>query len=205
MQTDILLKQVISSLDELKTSIAKFEKHPSPSTDYTEQLHQSLVNANKLVSAYLVMKHQKDVAPDLDLHLKVMAVTDAAKTVEQMPVAEPQPELKAEPEPERKPEPVKEPEPEVIKPVIQQAAAPEVAPVQPATKINISINDKFRFINELFKGNVNEYNIAVEQINTLKNNDEGVVYLKGLKSIYGWDDEHEMVKKLHLLTQKRFL
>ncbi len=77
MQTDILLKQLYSSLGELKATIEKFEKHPSPSTQYTEQLHSAIYHSNKLVSAYLVLKEQKDVSPELNLHLKLMNVPTA--------------------------------------------------------------------------------------------------------------------------------
>ena len=72
MQTDILLKQLQSSLAELKISIEKFEKHPSPSTQYAENLHLSIQQNNKLVSAYVVLKEHKDLSPDLNLHLKIM-------------------------------------------------------------------------------------------------------------------------------------
>jgi len=51
MQTDILYKQLITKLDELKMAIERFERHTPPSTAYAEQLHHSINEANKLVSA----------------------------------------------------------------------------------------------------------------------------------------------------------
>ena len=66
------------------------------------------------------------------------------------------------------------------------------------------MNDKFRFINELFAGNANEYNIAIEQLNTVNSVEEANAYTKGLKSIYNWNDDHEMVKNMNGLIHKRF-
>lgn len=205
MQTDILLKQLNSSLSELKIAIEKFEKHPSPSTQYAEQLYAAIANSNKLVSAYLVLKEKKDVAPDLDLHLKLMSVPTAEEkkiVVDIEPVQETKPvETKTEVIPEvPKAEPVVEAKTIIAQPVVQIDSQIKSLP-----KLAISINDKFRFINELFRSNANEYNIAIEQINGLSTMEDTIVYLKGLKDIYLWDDEHEMVKKLYSLTQKRFV
>ncbi len=201
MQTDILLKQLNSSLGELKTAIEKFEKHPAPSTEYAEQLHSSIYKANKLVSAYLVLKEQKDVSPDLNMHIKLMNIPaqDERKTL-----VEP-----AKDEVIIKPAEVKKEEVkpiEIKEPIIE--TPPTVVEVKPPVKnypsIAININDKFRFINELFASNANEYNIAIEQINSVSSPIEMTNYLKGLKSIYNWDDEKEVVKTLYTLANKRF-
>jgi hypothetical protein len=199
MQTEILQKQLQSSLQELKTAIEKFEKHPSPSTQYAEQLHTALHVSNKLVSAYLVLKEHKDISPDLNLHIKLMNV----------------------PTPEEKNA--------IVEPIKEQIAVSESAPVnqekitdkldydKAATqaseikvekefpKIAVNINDKFRFINELFASNATEYNIAIEQINTTQSLDELNNYLKGLASIYSWKEEEEVVKTLTSLAKKRFI
>ena len=69
---------------------------------------------------------------------------------------------------------------------------------------SISDNDKFRFINELFASNSNEYHIAVEQMNAVSSLDDMMSYLKGLTSIYEWKEDSEVVKNLFALAQKRF-
>jgi hypothetical protein len=85
----------------------------------------------------------------------------------------------------------------------------EIAEVKIAVKefpkLTITINDKFRIINELFESNATEYNIAIEQINAVSSKIELDSYLKGLKSIYNWKDDSEVVKTLYTLAQKRFL
>lgn len=200
MQTDILQKQLQTSLQELKTAIDKFEKHPSPSTQYAEQLHTAIHQSNKLVSAYLVLKEHKDVSPDLNLHLKLMNVPTAEeKAAIVVPIKE-----------QEAIEPVKEiVKPiEVIKePVIEKVIEPivEIKPqAKEFPKMAININDKFRFINELFDSNATEYNIAIEQMNSVNSLNEMMSYLKGLTSIYEWKEDSEVVKNLFALAQKRF-
>jgi hypothetical protein len=97
-------------------------------------------------------------------------------------------------------EEVKAPEVEkVVEPVV------EVKPqVKELPKMIININDKFRFINELFEANATEYNIAIEQINAVSTLIELNNYLNGLKSIYEWKDDSEVVKNIYALAQKRF-
>jgi hypothetical protein len=210
MQTDILQKQLQTSLQELKTAIDKFEKHPSPSTQYAEQLHNAIHQTNKLVSAFLVLKEHKDVSPDLNLHIKLMNVPTPT---EKAAIIEPIKEQVVEPTVVLVKEDVK-PIEEVKLPVIEKVTEPvaEKTPAQvtetPITKelpkITININDKFRFINELFASNATEYNIAIEQINVVSTIHELNNYLNGLKSIYEWKEDNEVVKNLFALAQKRF-
>ncbi|MBI3520271.1 MAG: hypothetical protein HY062_13070 [Bacteroidetes bacterium] len=203
MQTDILQKQLQSSLQELKAAIDKFEKHPSPSTQYAEQLHTAIHQTNKLVSAYLVLKEHKDVSPDINLHMKLMnvpTIEEKAAIIE--PIKEPEVV-------ESKPIVVEDVKSmEAVKEAVVEKVTPPVIEVKPAAKelpkIAISFNDKFRFINELFAANAIEYNIAIEQINTVTSLHELNNYLKGLASIYMWKEDNEVVKNLFTLAQKRF-
>ena len=203
MQTDILLKQLHSSLAELKATIDKFEKHPSPSTSYAENLHFAIHQTNKLVSAYLVLKEHKDVSPDLNLHLKLMnEPTQEEPKVIIEPIKE---SVLFEPtvEPKDTTNTITQfPESTVEK--IAEIAEVKIA-VKEFPKLTITINDKFRIINELFESNATEYNIAIEQINAVSSKIELDSYLKGLKSIYNWKDDSEVVKTLYTLAQKRFL
>ncbi len=71
-------------------------------------------------------------------------------------------------------------------------------------KLNIGLNDKFRFINELFKQNTSEYNIAFEQLNALKTWDESELYLNSLKELYLWKENSDNVKYFYSIAKKRF-
>lgn len=200
MQTDILQRQLQTSLQDLRVAIDKFEKHSSPSTQYAEQLHTAIHQTNKLVSAYLVLKEHKDVSPDINLHMKLMSVPS---TEEKIAIVEPIKQQVVV-------EPVKEkdiPIESVKDFVIEKVAAPiiETNSIEKEyPKMSININDKFRFINELFASNANEYHIAVEQMNAVSTLIEMTNYLRGLKSIYGWDDDNDVVKNLYALAHKRF-
>jgi len=203
MQTDILLKQLQSSLAELKISIEKFEKHPSPSTQYAENLHLSIQHTNKLVSAYLVLKEHKDVSPDLNLHLKIMneqqpeekkAVIDSnAEVIQPATFAPKVTEDVNSKEVAAKPDGEKSEIAEEVK--VERKVIP---------KMVINLNDKFRVINELFAANSTEYNIAIEQIDAVTSKNDLENYLKGLQSIYNWNDDNEVVKTFFSLAKKRF-
>lgn len=202
MQTDLLYKQLLSSISDLKQAIERFEKHNPPSTAYAENLYKALSDANKLVSAYVILKEHKDVSPDLNIHLKLMDVV--AKVEEPVkPVVAAEPIIEPEKITAPKVEEIKQPEVKVeaVKP-IEPIETKQETKTYP--KFTININDKFRFINELFASNANEYNIAIEQLNTVNSKDEALRYLNGLKPIYNWDLESEMVKKLFAISQKRF-
>ena len=203
MQTDLLLKQLQSSLAELKISIEKFEKHPSPSTQYAENLHLSIQQTNKLVSAYVVLKEHKDVSPDLNLHLKIM---NEQQPEEKMVVLDSKAEVNQ----------VTNFAPKVTEDVNSKevAAKPDVEKLEIAEevkverklipKIVINLNDKFRVINELFAANATEYNIAIEQIDAVTSKNDLENYLNGLQSIYNWNDDNEVVKTFFSLAKKRF-
>lgn len=72
-------------------------------------------------------------------------------------------------------------------------------------KTAIGINDKFRFINELFHGNSQEYNIAINQINNCRSFDEADVYLNTLRGLYDWKDDSQAVNSFVGLVERRFL
>jgi hypothetical protein len=69
----------------------------------------------------------------------------------------------------------------------------------------ISINDKFRFINELFEGNSTEFNIALNQINGCPEFDDADRYVSNLRRIYHWKDDSETVSLILDLVERRFL
>jgi len=193
MQTDLLFKQLTSSLADLKEAIGKFEKHTPPSTAYAEQLHMSITQTNKLVSAYLVLKEQHEISPELNLHLKLMEIVPPAEIVEVVK-AQPEEPIDAVQEKIIETQPVK-----MVDPILEVSLGQNIYP-----KLNININDKFRFINELFSANSSEYNIAVEQLNSANSLQDARNYFKGLKEIYLWKDDNELVKTLNVLIEKRF-
>lgn len=68
----------------------------------------------------------------------------------------------------------------------------------------IGINEKFQFINELFEGSMNEYNVALDQINNFSSLNEAITYLANLKEVYKWNSENPIAINFQELVERRF-
>jgi hypothetical protein len=75
----------------------------------------------------------------------------------------------------------------------------------PDLKSAIGINEKFQFINELFDGNMTEYNIAINQVNICATREEADLYLDTLRDLYKWKTDNEAVIAFTELVERRFL
>ncbi len=71
-------------------------------------------------------------------------------------------------------------------------------------KSSIGLNDKFAFINDLFKGNLNEYTDAVEQLDQIQMQYEAQRVFGQLSVKYGWSKEDDTVARFLDLIEKRF-
>jgi hypothetical protein len=91
-----------------------------------------------------------------------------------------------------------------VKPEKDKGATPTRKPISDLPKA-ISINDKFRFINELFHGNATEFNIALNQINTCSEFNDADRYVSNIRDIYHWKEENEVVTLFLDLVERRFL
>ncbi len=105
------------------------------------------------------------------------------------------------------PEPVKEKP--VTKPA-QKKSDESVAEKLQHKKITdlksvIGINEKFQFINELFEGSMNEYNVALDQINNFSSLSEAIIYLANLKEVYKWNLDNPIASNFEELVQRRFI
>jgi hypothetical protein len=79
------------------------------------------------------------------------------------------------------------------------------APVRDLKKA-IGINDKFLFINELFRGDDTMYERSIKTINGFSIYPEAEYWIKReLKLKLGWDDRNEVVKQFDQLVKRRFL
>lgn len=72
-------------------------------------------------------------------------------------------------------------------------------------KTAIGINDKFLFINELFKGDIQEYNKTIDKLNSYAELDETTGFLEELKTKYNWSEKPEAYQKLEDLIIRKFL
>ncbi|MFH0893122.1 MAG: hypothetical protein V2A54_01700 [Bacteroidota bacterium] len=70
----------------------------------------------------------------------------------------------------------------------------------------IGINEKFLFINELFDGNMHEYNDALNRIQTsCQTFSEAEEVLNNLKDHYHWNENKSSVSLFRNLVERRFL
>lgn len=69
----------------------------------------------------------------------------------------------------------------------------------------IGINDRFLFINELFKGDEAMFERSIKTINGFSIYPEAEYWIRReLKTKLGWDDQHETVKQFDQLVKRRF-
>ena len=116
--------------------------------------------------------------------------------------------------------------PESSQPIVPTAATPtlndiirDAAPAEPANSIaetfhrapiesiarSISLNQKFRFINQLFNGNASEYNQAIQEIDTLNNYGQALDLISDqYASQYIWDMKSDEVSELVEILKRRF-
>ncbi len=78
---------------------------------------------------------------------------------------------------------------------------------QPISNIKaaIGINDKFSYLKELFKNNINEYNEALEKLNNFDSYADAEDYFQELKAKYSWDPESKSFQGLADLLNRRYL
>ncbi len=71
-------------------------------------------------------------------------------------------------------------------------------------KTAITINEKFMFINELFDGNLREYNETVETLNGFKTFDQAAEFLDLMRKKNFWNTGSNAFRKLKELVERRF-
>lgn len=198
MTADKVLLKIQNQIKDLAPTLELFvDELVQPSVNDCLSLQKQLQDLQEHLAVYKFNKQNKELSPSFTLHAKISEV----EIVPPGPVSEPFkpigevtktsseiPEIKTETplEEVKVVEPTKEP-------------APKALP-----GLSIAINDKFRFMNELFAQNSVEYNIAIEQINNLRNWQEAEIYLNSLKNVYGWKSNLEVVKYFYSIVKKRF-
>lgn len=71
-------------------------------------------------------------------------------------------------------------------------------------KASISINEKFLFINELFDGNLREYNITIETLNGFAEIRQALEFLDVLRLKNLWESESVAFNRLRELVEQKF-
>ena len=71
-------------------------------------------------------------------------------------------------------------------------------------KKNISLNQRFQFCKDLFKGNNQEYELMLEKLNNT-NRDEAMRILQTLKDKYSWNPDSMAAKDFTDLVNRRYM
>lgn len=116
-------------------------------------------------------------------------------------------EKKEEPVAKAKEEPKKEPS---LNERHQPAEKHDLASKMQQTPIHdlkkaISINKKFEFINQLYKGDHEAYAKSIHYINGLSNGAEANTFFNNLKKQFGWDEENKLYLELADMVKRRFM
>lgn len=87
----------------------------------------------------------------------------------------------------------------------ERAFSPKIpGPGAENLKMAIPINDKFMFINDLFDGNLREYNETIEALNGFKTLDQAAEYLDLMRRKNLWNTSSAAFLKLKDLVERRF-
>jgi hypothetical protein len=183
MSLEKILHKIQAQIEDLKPSLELFgEQTIQPTVKDCEKLQEQVNGLMEYVAIYKYHKNDNELSPSFALHAKISEKN-----------------FKAEP-----------PLPEIPVHAAKSAVQEFTPPADKEKKetglspITVSINDKFRFINELFAQNTPEYHIALEQLNNLRTWNETEIYLHSLKNLYGWKDHAEIVKHFYAIAKKRF-
>jgi predicted nucleic acid-binding Zn-ribbon protein len=176
MSAEKAFEQLKRAAIEVKAMLIDIDENIHPSVNEIDKLNTKVNDLSEQIAIYKYLKSQKELSPSFNLHLKVMENTVDAKHEAA----------------------------ETLKDEISLRSETITQTIMEVKKIELSLNDKFRIINELFKQSTTECNLAIEQLNNITNLEDSQAYLQELKKLYFWKDEEEMYKRLFQLNQKRF-
>ena len=192
MSLEKVLHKIQSQINDLAPTLELFvDETIQPSVANCEELQKQLTMLQENLAVYKYNKINKEISPSYKIHAKVSEMEAPQQTIEII-----KEEAKIQESEKEKVETIQQ----TIN-VVEEVKTNEQKTIQPFT---IGINDKFRFINELFKQNNVEYNVAIEQLSVLKNWNETEIYLNSLKTLYDWKDNSEVAIYFFSIAKKRF-
>ena len=206
MVSDKILQRIQSQINELAPTLELFvHDNIQPSVQDCESLQRQISALQENLAVYKYNKQNKELSPSFNIHAKLSAASIEEEKKAEL-VKEIKETIKLEVEEKKE---LKSVEPEMVKTEIPKVESPKIEPTKvesakPKLPLAIGINDKFRFINELFSQNSSEYHIALEQLNNVSTWNEAEIYLNSLKNVYEWKDSAEVVKYFYSTVKKRF-
>ncbi len=187
MQRDFVIQQLKEEAKNVEQHVTQLLQNESLTQAEAEHF---LSEVEKLYRNLAVYAHVLKTQGNLQVHLKIMQSVPPVVEEPIVPVVE---------------EEITPPKSEIKVETIEKPANPVSQEESPSLKkIEFSINDRFRVINELFFQNPKEFETAFQQLNSINTLDETLFYLDSLKQIYNWKDDNQLVKTLYSLANKRF-
>lgn len=189
MPLEKILHKLQMEIDELTPTLESFmDSTIQPTVSDCEKLQAQLSRIQEQLAVYKFNKSNKELSPMFNIHSRV----SEAEFIQEKNT-EPPPKKDKTPEP-----------PQKIQANQPVSETKKTDPVSPRKTVTVGLNDKFRFINELFAQNNSEYNIVIEQINNLTSWQETEIYLNSLKSVYNWKENQEVVRYFYSIVKNRF-
>lgn len=195
MSIDHTLSKLQSIIHETLPNLELFvDSNIQPSSKDCENLQQQLFRLQEHLSVFKHLKTNKEISPSFGIHSKISETLASKPEIIDEAIS--------------KQETIIEQEKAIIQ-AITETIPEEKTEVKSDTKketrdMQVSLNQKFQFINDLFNQNATEYGHAIHQLNECSNWQDAEEYLMSLKSAYGWKDSSESFKRLKELAQKRF-
>ncbi|MBL4578366.1 MAG: hypothetical protein JKY18_01400 [Flavobacteriales bacterium] len=207
-------------LNKIKSLLNRMRDHETPQeVTSREELGPLLKDAEELLETVSVLKYLIEEENEQSEALK--AVVEPVEEIEEKQVVE----EKTEPitvAHDREPDEqltAKEPAKEAYNNDTQTTINEVIAPGQESTKVGdklvmeavddlntaIGLNERFLFIKELFDGDAEAYQIAIEQLNGLSHLQDAMKFVRAeLSEKYIWDQEEESTISFYTLIEKRY-
>ncbi len=182
MQRDLVIQQLKEEAKKVEQHLLQLRQDELFTRTEAEQF---LSDVEKLYRSLAVYAHVLKNQGDLQVHLKIM---QSVPPIEVPPVIE------------KKEEPVQL----TIEEKVEEIIATETKENVNLKRIEFSINDRFRIINELFEQSQTEFRAALQQINAITTLEESMFYLDSLREVYGWKKDSDLVKSIYTMVNKRF-
>lgn len=185
MMLEKLLHTIQTDINELTRTLDSFiEDSIQPTVEECQSLQEKMYRLQEHLAVYKHHKLDKELSPSFMIHAKV-----SEKEMTTEPIVEATPIEPKQPQPAHVP---------------TESASAETTGSKRLPPLGIGLNDKFRFINELFAQNSSEYGIALEQLNNLRSWNETEIYFNSLRGLYEWKMDSEVAKHFYNLLKKRF-
>jgi hypothetical protein len=194
MQRDLVIQQLKEEAKKVEQYLLQLQQDEQLTRAEAEQF---LNDVEKLYRNLAVYAHVLKNQGDLQVHLKIMQSVPPLET----PPAIVEKEKKEEPTQLTIEEPVQLTIEERVEEIISITTKENPS----IKRIEFSINNKFRIINELFFQSQQEFQAALQQLNAIGTLEESIFYLDSLKEIYNWKPNNDLVKNIYALVNKRFM